>query len=84
MSRLKRIGLIIFIILVALSAVATYFVIQINDNLDYLLQMNVTDINLEQVEDGTYVGEYEVFPVSVTVSVTVESHLITSIVAKDI
>ncbi len=79
MSRIKKIGLIIFVVVVAITAIITYFVVQINDNLDYLVNMEIVDVDLNQVQDGTYVGEYAVFPVKVIVEVEVNDHQITDI-----
>lgn len=79
MSKLKKTGLIVFCVIVLLSAVIAYFVIQINDDLEYLNVILIEDVNLDLVPDGNYVGEYEVFPVSVMLAVEVEDHEIISI-----
>ncbi len=79
MSKLKKTGLIIFIIVVTLAAVITYFVVQINDNLDQLIEIPIVDVDLSLVEDGTYTGEYGQFPVSVVVEVEVVNHEIISL-----
>ena len=41
--------------------------------------IRIEDVKLEKVKDGTYKGEYESFPVKVTVSVKVKNHQITEI-----
>lgn len=76
MDKRRRNFLIVFIVIVCLTALASYFIIQIKDNLDYLAKMPIQDVDLSTVEDGLYTGEYEVFPVSVIVQVEVEEHQI--------
>lgn len=41
--------------------------------------ISISDIDLENVGDGTYIGEYSAPPVSVTVRVTVANHRFTDI-----
>ncbi|MBI9009216.1 MAG: FMN-binding protein [Tenericutes bacterium] len=79
MSKAKRIGLIVFIFVVIISAVSAYFIVQIQDDLNYLAQMPLEDVDLSTVEDGKYLGEYDSFPVSVILEVVVEDHEIISI-----
>lgn len=52
----------------------------IQKNLDELTAREVGEINITEVPDGTYRGEYSVFPVIVKVDVTVSSGVITEIV----
>lgn len=79
MSKRKRLALIGFIIVVALVAVISYFVIQINDNMDLLDVQYIGDVDLSTVPDGDYYGAYEVFPIAVEVKVVVADHAIQSI-----
>ncbi len=79
MSKLKKVGLIAFIIVVVLGAVISYFVIQINDDLEFLKTMYIEDVDLTLIDDGNYYGTYSVFPVEVELIVTVEDHEITTI-----
>ena len=79
MSKLKKVGLIAFIIVVVIGAVISYFVIQINDDLEFLKTMYIEDVDLTLIDDGTYYGTYSVFPVEVEVLVTIEDHEMTSI-----
>ncbi|HOO44088.1 MAG TPA: FMN-binding protein, partial [Bacillota bacterium] len=60
-------------------AVISYFVIQINDDLEFLKTMYIEDVDLTLVDDGNYYGTYSVFPVEVELIVTVEDHEITTI-----
>jgi uncharacterized protein with FMN-binding domain len=79
MSKGKKIGLTVFIVLVAISAIATYFIVQIQDNLNYLVDIPIEGVDLSVVEDGSYIGEYEVVPISVTLEVVIMDHEIISI-----
>jgi len=80
MNRKKKIGLIVFVLIVIISAVLAYFIIQIQDNLNYLVDIPLEDIDLSTVENGTYTGEYEVTPISVILEVDIVDHEIVNIV----
>lgn len=79
MSKTRKIGLIIFVIIVVLTAIGVYFYIQINDGLENLENIVIEDIDLSTIEDGTYIGEYSQTPLSVIVEVEVFDHEIISI-----
>lgn len=79
MSRVKKRILALFSLIVIVSALITYFVVQISDNLEAIKTIYIEDVDLSQIEDGSYTGEYEVFPISVIVLVEVSNHEITSI-----
>lgn len=79
MSKVKKIGLIIFSILVIITAVGVYFYIEINDGLENLNNIVIEDVNLQNIEDGTYFGEYSQTPLSVIVEVGIINHEITDI-----
>lgn len=74
MKKKKKMYLIIFCTIVLLTALTSYFIIQTQDNLNYLVSMPIEDIELELIEDGVYTGEYEVFPVSVILEIKVLDH----------
>ncbi len=80
MSKTRKIGLIIFCIIVLLTALGVYFYIQINDGLESLENIVIDDIDLLSVEDGTYTGQYSQTPLSVIVEVEVFDHEIVNIV----
>ena len=46
---------------------------------DRVASITVSDVDISQIADGTYNGEYDMFPVSADVKVTVKNHLITNI-----
>ena len=49
------------------------------DNLDGLVEMTISDVDLTSISDGVYKGTYDVFPVSVEVDVTISNHEILKI-----
>lgn len=51
----------------------------LESNMHKLQTMELTDVDLEGIADGTYVGSYELFPVSVVVEVAVKNHELTGI-----
>ncbi len=57
----------------------SYFMSHVEANLNQLVDMKVSGIDLEQIEDGAYTGNYRVFPITVEVQVTVEEHQIIAI-----
>lgn len=63
---------VIILIIAAASAV-------IQRNLTKLAQTDIPDIDLSDIADGEYEGEYAVFPVSAAVRVTVADHKIVKI-----
>lgn len=44
-----------------------------------IASINVSDVDLSQIADGTYDGAYSMFPVSAIVKVTVKNRLLTNI-----
>jgi len=55
------------------------FKASVQKNLIKLLASEIEDVDLSKVADGTYSGNYKVFPISVKVKVAVKDHQITSI-----
>lgn len=51
----------------------------IEKNLEYLADLPLPDLDLSEIEDGTYTGGFSAFPVSAEVEVTVSNHAITGI-----
>ena len=67
------IGLFILVVLVSVSLAF------VQAQLDKLKATELQTLDLSQVKNGTYEGSYTAFPVSVTLTVTVKDHGITSI-----
>ena len=81
-TRLKRKILIIAVVLIAVAGVVLAAKTALNkmeSNLEGLMQLDVTDVDLTLISDGTYIGEYAALPVSAKVSVTIQDHHITNI-----
>ena len=80
MSRLKKIGLIVFIVVVVLTAIGIYFFIDINDKLEALGNARIEEVVLTSIDDGKYIGEYDQFPINVILEVEIIDHEIINIV----
>jgi len=81
-TRLKRRILIIAVIMIVVTGVVLAAKTALNkmeSNLEGLMQLDVTDVDLTLISDGTYIGEYAALPVSAKVSVTIQDHRITDI-----
>jgi len=79
MKKPVKIILIIFSVLILLIIAATVYFSASAKKLEALRDISVEDVDLSMVPDGTYTGKHEVFPVLVTVDVTVSNHVITEI-----
>ena len=47
---------------------------RLSENLDKLVQEPVGNISLEEIDDGSYEGDYKAFPVTVKLNVEVKDH----------
>lgn len=79
MDKTRKIGLIIFAVVVIITAVITYFAVQTKDNLEQLTMIEIEEIDISDKSDGTYTGTYTVFPITVVVSVEIIDHKIIDI-----
>lgn len=73
------VGLVILVILGLLTTLGVVLFNRINAELSCLDDIELTEIDLSNTEDGTYIGEYKTTVIKVKVSVTVVNHEITSI-----
>ncbi|MBO1263566.1 FMN-binding protein [Proteiniclasticum sp. SCR006] len=69
---------VIVIVIVATGSVLIYSTL--SDNLEKLTNEPIHDVELSEIPDGSYVGEYSVFPVHVKVEVLMKDHEISDIV----
>jgi len=73
-------ALLIGLAIVTVAIITGILVVQkMSANLDALVNQEITDVDLNEVPDGTFRGYYSVFPVIVTLDVTVVDHVITTI-----
>jgi len=76
----KRIIILVVIISIVCAGIGLFKgIASINQNLGKLTQMKIEDIDVSKISDGIYEGSYEVFPVSVEVAVTINTHQIVKI-----
>lgn len=86
-NKMKRRRIILFGVVV-IVAIAVYFGITIvrsyirtaASNLEKLQALHIANVDISEIEDGTYTGSYGSFPLAAEVKVTVENHMITGIV----
>ena len=79
MKKKYKVLIIILAIVIVLFAAGLVVFQNINKNLESLNSVTLSDADLSKVPDGVYFGSYSVFPVSVEVEVTVNSHQLTQI-----
>lgn len=80
MKKNTKIILSVFIVaLVLIFIIVKSIISKIESNLKGLLNVEIKEINLTQIEDGKYIGRYEVFPVAVEVEVAILDHKISKI-----
>lgn len=80
MSKRWKIGLIAAAAVVVLAAAAgTIAYAVVNNNQEAVYAIELQDLDLSNVPDGTYAGKYSAFPVSAEVAVTVTDHRISAI-----
>jgi len=80
-KRRTRIILIVLAVVVAAVVIVGIVVVRtIESNLEKLMDLPLADVDLFDIEDGTYLGSYSVFPVSAEVEVSIKNHEITEII----
>lgn len=67
--------LIVLVLIVSIGGFMGYTQYKLNK----LVQMPISNVAIERVDDGIYEGNYSVFPVTVKLNVTVKGHRITEI-----
>ena len=76
----KRIIIFIIAIVIICAGIGLYKVTaSIDQNLNMMTQMKIEDIDLSKISDGKYTGNFELFPVSAEVAVTIKAHQISKI-----
>ncbi|NLL49778.1 MAG: FMN-binding protein [Eubacteriaceae bacterium] len=76
MKKLKKIAFFL-IVLIIIGFLSLKFVS--NKIVSNAEALPVKEINFEQIEDGQYIGNYEIFPVKVSVRVSIQNGEITQI-----
>ncbi|HHT83101.1 MAG: FMN-binding protein [Christensenellales bacterium] len=75
--------IIIGVIVIAIAVGGIALVGELKKNLDYLVNLEFEQIDLNQIQDGVYEGEYSLFPVSAKVAVNVSGHKIIKVTIID-
>ena len=77
-KRVIILSVVLFLVIAAFIGVKTMLA-STESNLESLKYMELAQIDLAAIEDGTYTGSYSAFPVSAQVSVTIKNHVIVGI-----
>jgi uncharacterized protein with FMN-binding domain len=77
MKRKLIIILIIILVLVAGGFITINIIMSNHER--QIDDISITDLDLNRIPDGTYIGKHYVFPIDVEVNVTVKNHKITNI-----
>lgn len=77
--KMKKVILGVVIFTAVVIAAGSIVVSNLEKNLDELTTMEIKDVDLSEVKDGTFTGYYQVLPVDAKVEVTVENHVIKNI-----
>lgn len=80
MRKQTKILLIIFVIIASLTAFGIYMINKINQEMEVLTVSEIPEINLVQIDDGTYSGSFKSLLIKVQVEVTIQNHVITDII----
>ena len=69
-----------YILILFLVFIGVYSGIKIiQSNLERLKDLEIANVDLSKVVDGTYTGSYKVFPIIAEVKVTVKNHQLTAV-----
>lgn len=79
MRKRTKILLIVLIVIGIISLLGTYFIRQINQEMNELTVSKIPTINLSNIEDGTYMGTYQSMLITVKLEVVIQNHVITNI-----
>ena len=80
MRKRTKILIIIFVIIASLTAFGIYMLNKINQEMEVLTISEIPEINLVQIDDGTYSGSFKSLLIKVQVEVTIQNHVITDII----
>ncbi|MBN2860423.1 MAG: FMN-binding protein [Sphaerochaetaceae bacterium] len=76
----RFIVLIVIVLAIGILAVTVSLLLRTTEKkLEALTAIEIEDVDLLQVPDGTYEGEWKVFPINVVVRVSVTDHEITEV-----
>ncbi|NCB42947.1 MAG: FMN-binding protein [Clostridia bacterium] len=80
MSKTKRrVWIIVCVILLLATGIGLKFLMAVQDYKSTISEIDIKSINLEEVEDGRYIGYYDASFVKAEVSVDIKDHRITDI-----
>ena len=81
--RVRSMLRVLVVLLVVLAAAAIWFKVKYDRMVKVFEEAEVTQVDLWQIDDGTYTGSFGEFLVSAELEVTVENHRIVDLVVLD-
>ncbi len=84
MKKSKKKKLLIVFIIIAVIVISGIFILKnlidkLDEGLEELKGIEIENVNISSIPDGTYQGQYTQFPIDVVLSVTVEKGQMTDI-----
>ncbi len=79
MKKPVKVLLIVSTVIILLFASGIALISSSEKKLNAIAEMMIEDVDMSAVSDGTYKGEYHVFPISAKVLITVKDHTIIKI-----
>ena len=79
MKKLTKFLLILLVSLFIIGAGTLYFINKSQATFEHMMSIEIEDLDLSDIDDGIYKGEYSAFPITVIVDVTIFNHAITQI-----
>ncbi len=79
MKKRYKVLIIVFFILLVIGVSGKLILDKIERDLESVMNIELEDIDLSEISDGTYLGSYKKIPIEVHVKVVVTNHVITDI-----
>jgi len=79
MKKRYKVLIIIVFILLSIGLAGKLMIDKIEKDLASVMLIEITDVDLNTISDGTYTGSYKKTPIEVQVRITVLNHIITHI-----
>jgi uncharacterized protein with FMN-binding domain len=79
MKKRYKILIIVVLFFIVIGIAGKIIIDKMEENLATLMSLEIVDIDLSSIEDGTYMGTYKATPILVEVEVVVLNHTITDI-----
>lgn len=80
LKKKTRLILLLILVIVSLFVLATFAMLKSSEaSMQKLIDTSIQKINIQDIPDGIFLGEYDAFPINVKVEVHVKNHSIVAI-----